>query len=354
MTTNIYGSIGYTFLSTKNNDMPEHILLLADMHSQLQHCSNFKKISEWFNSKFKTSNILLEEVPRTKDIQLKGLFEESEHTTELRDLYLNNTDIIKAVDIRPYLIPFSWEFLTNEKELGNLKLNEYLKLIDSFFMFEHKKIKEDIGNIYRYGFDNVQQYIKNNNKFLKNKLMNLNSKSSECDIVKLINIQGGQGSEAYQSPLIREATSYHDQGDKENKLNIHFTVIKCIYKKFKIKYKNYLDHGLLDILQNNKNILEEINYHLDNIMEFYVILKIFALQEDLKHPTLLIKGAIANSNKKNIIIHTGLVHSEKILDWLTNVYNYNIVSNYGVNNIDDISKITSGCFAMPKSINDKF
>lgn len=313
---NIYGSIGYTFLSTTSSNLPQYILVLADMHSQLPYCNDFKRISLWFNSKFNTSNILLEEVPRSKDIKLQGLFEESDHTSELREMYLNNKNIINAVDIRPYLVPFSWEILKNDSQGSNLKLSEYLKLIDEFFNFENKKIKEEIGDLYSFDYIKNIKFIDKIFKFLNNKLLifNSKSKSSECDIVKLLS------------------------GNKENKLNIHFSVIKYIYIKFKDKYKNQLDNTLLSILQNNKNILEEINYHLDNIMEFYTILKIFLLKKD----------------KKNIIIHTGLVHSEKILDWLTHIYNYDINSSYGVNNINEIDKINSGCFILPKDINTKF
>jgi len=298
---NIYGSIGYVFLSTNNNDMPEYILLLADMHSQLTYCKDFKKISEWFNSKFNKSNILLEEVPRINNMELKGLFEDADHTKELKELYLNNTNIINGVDIRPYLISFSWELLNDENK--KVKLSEYLKLIDNFFIFKNEKIKEELGDIYSF------EYIKNKSIILRSKL-----KFSECDIVKLLS------------------------ENQENRLNIHFSIVRCLFKKFKNKYKNYLNYTLYDILQNNKNILEEINYHLNNIMELYIILKIFSLKK----------------NKKNIIIHTGLFHSEKILDWLNNIYNYNIISTNGVNSINNINNIVSGCLTIPKLIDDIF
>jgi len=285
MDINIYGSIGYTFLSYNNH----YILLLADMHSQLKYCKDFKKISLWFKSKFNTSNILLEEVPRNESIQLKGIFEESDHTKELKEFYLNNKDIVIAIDIRPYLLPFSWE-VNNDKDI---KLSEYLNLIDCFFQFKKEKVSWTA---------------------LKNKLKSYRlSKSSECDIVKLLS-------------------------NKKNKINIHFSVIKCIYKKFKDKYRDELNKSLIDIIENNRNILEEVNYHLDNIMEFYAVLKMFSLKND----------------NKNIIIHTGLVHSEKILNWLTNVYDYNINYSYGVNNIDKINEIDSGCLVLPKNIDNKF
>ena len=84
---NLYGSIGYSLLKNQGNELPGKILVLADMHSQLSYCnSDYKKISDWLFSKINNSNILLEEVPRD-NVELKGLFDESDHTKDLKNLF---------------------------------------------------------------------------------------------------------------------------------------------------------------------------------------------------------------------------------------------------------------------------
>jgi len=271
----IYGSIGYTLLSNYNQT-PEYILVLADMHSQLPYCSNFQRISEWLLSKSANSNILLEEINRG-DVKLKELFDDSDHTQDLKKMYLTNTEVINAIDIRPLLIPFSWELLDLDDKI-DIKLLQYLEIIENFFIFNHTKIKEYLGKVYSL------EYI-NNNRSIK----------------------------------------------------LHFNTIKKMYKIYKNKYEKFMDTSLAVILKENKNILDEINFHLDNIMELYTILKIF-------------------TDNKNVIIHSGLMHSEKIVDWLINVYNYNIELKYGVNNFENIDKIKkqTGCFMIPQIINKKF
>lgn len=71
-------------------------------------------------------------------------------------------------------------------------------------------------------------------------------------------------------------------------------------------------------------------------MEFYIILNIFKPQIDTK----------------NIIIHTGLVHSEKIIYWLNNYYSYKIIEEKGINKIEEneIKTIKNGCLELSKSI----
>ena len=51
---------------------------------------------------------------------------------ELKKLAFESKDI-NSFDIRPLLLPFSWELIEVDKKLGSYKLKEYLKLIDEFF-----------------------------------------------------------------------------------------------------------------------------------------------------------------------------------------------------------------------------
>ena len=60
-------------------------------------------------------------------------------------------------------------------------------------------------------------------------------------------------------------------------------------------------------------------------------------------------------NNNNIIIHTGLFHSERINDILINIYNYKIINRNGINTINNAEKYHDlvGCIALPNSI-DKY
>lgn len=276
---NLYGSIGYSLLKSKANELPNKILVLADMHSQLSYCSDYKKISEWLLSKINNSNVLLEEVPRD-NVELHGLFDKSDHTRDLKNLFLNNPNVVHALDIRPFLIPFSWEIIQFNLQI-DIKLVDYLKLIDNFYSFNHIKFKELLDDIYS------QKYI------------------------------------------------------NTNKLKLHYDVIRNLFTTdYKEKYKLYLETNLSNLFKSNIKVLEDINKHLDNIMEYFIISKIYQLKKD----------------NKNIIIHAGLAHSEKVIFWLEMLYNYKIESTYGLNKINDIEKynISDGCLRLPNIIDTQF
>ena len=148
---NIYGTIGYTIL----NNNGHNIIVFADMHDELKSCDNNIIISDWIKSKFKSSYILLEEVERLNDIKLGELWTNAEHTQKLKDLYLNNTHVIIPVDVRPFLIPFSWEI--NKNTL--ITLSDYLLMIDNFFCINDLYIKSKLKSY-------------NNKKFLSKKCGN--------------------------------------------------------------------------------------------------------------------------------------------------------------------------------------
>jgi hypothetical protein len=209
--SNIYGTVGYAFL--KSNHFKNYILVLADVHSKLPYCDNKINISDWFYKNKTNSNILLEEVP-INSITLKELWPESEHTQSLKKFFINNPDIVHAIDIRPLLIPFSWELnLINNN--NNINLVEYIKLINDFFNVDLKIIKNNIINVY-------------NKKYLNN------------------------------SPL-----------------GNHFNDINIKYKNFINKNNVYLNLSINEIYNKQRHILEELNNLLDSIMEWFAIAKMF-------------------------------------------------------------------------------
>jgi hypothetical protein len=151
--TTIYGTVGYTFLKSNKIKDPPLILILADIHSKLDYCDNFIQVSEWLKKNMSDVNILLEEVSR-EDFKLGELWSSSDHTIKLKNLYLNNQNKIFDIDIRPYLIPFSWELLEENKNLKNITFKKYLELLNEFLFVKLDKIKNKIYNVYNSKFLN--------------------------------------------------------------------------------------------------------------------------------------------------------------------------------------------------------
>jgi len=117
----------------------------------------------------------------------------------------------------------------------------------------------------------------------------------------------------------------------------HFKIIKDIYVKYKYKYYYYLGATVSYIFSSNKVILEELNGILDHIMEFYTALNIF------------------KKNGKNAIIHTGLMHSEKLIYWLTTIYPYKIIEEKGITAVTKIDTETNitGCLDLSPYIDNQ-
>jgi hypothetical protein len=235
---NIYGTIGYTVL--KNISTNNKIIILADMHDRLPFCTNQTNITDWFKSKFSSSKILLEEVPRD-GFDLQELWTNAPHTQELKKLFINNPEIIHAVDIRPYLIPFSWE-LINEMSQDNFILKLYLSNIDDFFCLK--------------------------SKYFINKLPNYNSDSI-----------------------------------KHTLLGKHFMFIKKNYGNFLTANTQYLNQTIKQIYQSNPYVLYLVNQILDEIMEWYICANIYfnenkpiILHTGLAHSEKIIRWLLVKYN----------------------------------------------------------
>ena len=230
--SNIYGTIGYVFLRNENRK----IIILADQHDTLPDCNNKINISDWFKKKLESSKILLEEVPRENN-KLIELWQHSPHTQELKNLYLENPTIIPGMDIRPFMIPFSWEVLDQINILDNdynISMIEYLKEIDSFFTLDNTDII---------------------------------SKLSNYNINNLINTLLGK----------------------------HFLLIK---KKFnmlleELNTKKLLNQKIIYLNSNYNKELFKINNLLDDIMEWYICAHI----ELYKDKSIIIHAGLAHTEK---------------------------------------------------------
>ena len=60
------------------------------------------------------------------------------------------------------------------------------------------------------------------------------------------------------------------------------------------------------------------------------------------------------NGKKNIIIHAGLVHTTNLILLLQKIYNFKIVSEEGLTNIDNYDNPNNGCLHLPVDIDKQF
>jgi len=249
----LQGTIGYTIFT--NNETNKKIIVFSDMHDDLPPCpfTNSIKISKWFENKFKTSKLLLEEVIRTKDMELESLWDTSEHTNDLKILFLNNQNNIEAVDIRPSLISFSWE-IVEKSENKHIKLKKYFNEIVNFFNLKSDFMQNKlyiINNIILKHFNKIRKKFYNyliTNKYLLNKTI-LHIYINHQNILEDFNIILNDCMEWYICILIEiykkktimiHAGLYHTE--KVNKLLKFFYNHNEIYKRG----INYLNDSIRD------------------------------------------------------------------------------------------------------------
>lgn len=232
------GSVGYTLL--ENNELNKKILILADIHDGVNYCNNNSvMIDSWLDSQTnKSVDIYLEEVLREK-FTLGDLWPNSIHTSKLKKLNQNNKKII-PIDIRPYLIPFSWELLINDKghPMGQMTLTKYLMQIDDVFNFRSTSIL-------------MSKYI--------------------------------------TPPMQRMEQNCSDK-IKELILRC-FNINKEIYLEFLEDNKDLLDKKIVDISTEK---LEELNNLISGIMEWYIVLLILSSKRNA-----IIHLGLAHSNRLN-------------------------------------------------------
>lgn len=208
---NLYGTIGFTIL--KNNKTGKKIIIFADKHDSLPSCLNKTDISTWIKTKIDSSKILLEEVPRNT-VNLQELWLGATHTQGLKKIYLENPQQINGLDIRPLLIPFSWELISDNEIQYDITIIKYIERINNFFC-----VKDDY----------VQLHVKN----------------------------------------------YQVEKLKRTKLGKHFLAIKKIFLKILEKNSQFLKFKIKTVKIIKIELLEEINDILDQIMEWNICANIY-------------------------------------------------------------------------------
>lgn len=100
------------------------VILLGDVHSGVDYCDSdvdsvttVDLLDSFLENKKQdlVFTVLLEEVDR-RGVKLNELWPDAEHTQELKEWYLDKAKKIVAIDIRPYLVPFSHQKLVFNKE----------------------------------------------------------------------------------------------------------------------------------------------------------------------------------------------------------------------------------------------
>jgi hypothetical protein len=260
----IFGSIGYTILSNSTLFPTINILLLYDSHDeQIKKCNTTEKdiqIDEYLYELLNKNYILMiEEVP---------LYDSLEKKKTLIGLW-DDSNHIK--NIRKFyetnknnknLIPFDIRFELidsfDENDYNDTSLYDYTKNIFIFLMLEHHFFKPSI--LYTKSIDN--------------------------------------------------------------------SFIRSLYKDILIKFRNIIIPNKdnlnikLKYFKDKKNIIDKLNDILSDIMEFYILIKLFDLIQ----------------SNTNIVIYGGLIHIDNIKKLLIKYYKFSIKNNYGITEFNEFNK----------------
>ena len=154
----ISGATGYTILKKDE----KVIILFGDIHDSVNYCKQGNEsidIDKYLDKKSDNYQVLLEESTNDPELNLSDLWSQSYHTNNLKNLKINNPNVI-PIDIRPYLIPFSWQLVESN--------NKYKKLIFKKYIFKFDEFLNKRGNVYLRFITPYFEYIINDE--YKNKL----------------------------------------------------------------------------------------------------------------------------------------------------------------------------------------
>ena len=106
-------------------------------------------------------------------------------------------------------------------------------------------------------------------------------------------------------------------------LKSHYKYLLEKYDLFKKKFDKFIEIEI-KYIPYKKVLIYEINEILSDIMELYILIKIYD---------------ILNNGERKIIIYAGLYHIDKIKNLLINYYKYKEYEKYGSTNINDNENI---------------
>ena len=218
---NISGALGYSLLKSPSS---QYVLVLSDVHDGVSYCevnnsNNNIKIDSFLKSRSEKNNKVLLEETTFEEVNLKDLWPNAEHTQLLKRLAFSDNKI-NSFDIRPLLVPFSWELSDIDKKLGNTLFRDYLKLLDDFFNKKSLLFTKYIG--------------------------------PELEKIK----------------------------HQKKKNTLHLLEIFDQYNLFKKNNKDKMEKPLSELL-SDKDVLEKVNEIISHIMEWYMVLLILNTNENI-------------------------------------------------------------------------
>lgn len=268
------------------------ILLFADRHDKLKECTG---------NYIDMDDLLKKSIDSNSDSEL--LLEEVERTGKMKNLKLMFSDAKHTVDLKD-------TYIQNQNEIIGIDIRPHI--IDFSLSHEIKNklpeiIKNENTNNKTYSLYDYLKYIDQcfslSNTLLKNKLKDIYTYD------KLNSIQLGK----------------------------HYLEKKKYYETILNKYKNKIRLPLTDIIDDE--LIYDITEILDSIMEWYTCAIIYKF----------------SSKNIPLIIHTGLAHSDEIIDLLTMKYSYSVIEDVGITDMKELNEASNdGCLIINKSTIDYF
>ncbi len=210
------------------------------------------------------------------------------------------TEYIKLLFPSPHTTALKNVFINNPDDIIGVDIRPFL--ITFSLSFENKLI--DTTTLYDY-FNEIDKFYS-----LKLDLLNV-------DLSK--NIKNDLG----------DIYSYNKL--KDTQLGQHFLDIKKQCINFINKNKKNLYNNFKSFLNND--IIEDINNILSDIMEWYMC------------------AIIIKNENKPFLIHAGLAHTTQIIDYLTDLYKYNITKNIGITHMNNLNEHNNnGCIDISTDI----
>jgi hypothetical protein len=155
-------------------------------------------------------------------------------------------------------------------------------------------------------------------------------------IDEIFKLSGSPLMKKYIAPQMREMKECKNNEVMRKRLLLHFEEMRNIYINFIETNKTLYDKKILEIYKSDKkDVLEEINDISSIIMEWYIILLIL-------------------NSKRKTIVHIGLAHSNRVLDFLTKVYLFKLIKQSGINTMKEINDEPIACSLLPRDITESY
>jgi hypothetical protein len=309
----ISGTIGLTIL--KEKDTNKLVYIFYDDHSNKEYCNGtnifVNDIYKLFEKKYKNLIFLLEEPFTLDNEKLLSLWDESTHLKKLKNFY--SESIVKCseqnvcnsvpIDIRLSLFDVSIEEL-----VSHILDRDYYNDLDYYTPFYFKNL------LYLFGIIKEKDYIE---------LLIINDSLEEesnidpelhSNILFLKKIFDLYSKTDYYKILYSKVYNFYIKYIKPNS-----NVLLYDFVKNNLELEYTFDQGYPFTTRTYTGMLDEFDHVLNGTMEFYVVILINYMKDDL------------------IILNTGLYHALNIKFVLDKYFGYSIEYEVGITNLEQIT-----------------